>query len=276
MRFSIISLFLVLFSLGLLALGICDVIGIVHIKKALPFLYVNRFLDLPSFLIVAGGTLSNAFIIYPPHLLATSFSKLFLLFSQSKDNQKQLEKDIDSVVSWANEYKTNRIEFLRTIQDRQTHDFSAYLFSLVSTNYSIDEVKIIGEASINEHHNKYLKIADVFKNMGNSGPAFGMFGTLFGLVYMLSSLDDPSKIGPGLATGLLVTLYGVSMTHLLFFPMSKKILLNAEYNLIREEMLLEGIELIADNKSPLFIKDKLQTYLDRAYTMKQLKNENKK
>jgi hypothetical protein len=53
-------------------------------------------------------------------------------------------------------------------------------------------------------------------------------------------------------------------------------MLNADYNKIREELILEGVQLIAENKSPLFIKDKLQTYLDRSYTIKQLKAENKK
>jgi chemotaxis protein MotA len=99
--------------------------------------------------------------------------------------------------------------------------------------------------------------------MGNSGPAFGMFGTLFGLVYMLSSLDDPTKIGPGLALGLLVTLYGVSMTHLLFYPLSMKIMIDAEMVKVRELMILECAVMMMEDKSPIFIKDKLQASLDR-------------
>jgi chemotaxis protein MotA len=99
--------------------------------------------------------------------------------------------------------------------------------------------------------------------MGNSGPAFGMFGTLFGLVYMLSSLDDPTKIGPGLALGLLVTLYGVSMTHLLFYPLSMKIMIDAEMVKTRELMILECSVLLMEDKSPIYIKDKLLASLDR-------------
>jgi chemotaxis protein MotA len=276
MKFSILSFFWIIFSLTLLMTGILDIIGIIHLKEHFPYLFINRFLDLPSFLIVMGGLLTNAFIIYPSRLMRSAFAKMGQTFHQSINTQKVLQKDIESIVTWSNEYKTNRLEFLRTIQDKQKHDFTSYLFSLISTNYSIDEVRVIGETSIDENYSNSHKVSEVLKNMGNSGPAFGMFGTLFGLVYMLSSLDDPSKIGPGLATGLLVTLYGVTFTHLFFYPVSKKIMLSADYNKIREELMLEGVQLIAENKSPLFIKDKLQTYLDRSYTIKQLKAENKK
>jgi flagellar motor component MotA len=92
-----------------------------------------------------------------------------------------------------------------------------------------------------------------------------MFGTLFGLVYMLSSLDNPSAIGPGLALGLLATLYGVSSAHLIFFPLGKKVVFLSEIQRKRDEMILECASMIIAEKSALYIKDKLLSNLNLRY-----------
>ena len=268
-KFSILSLLLATCTFFILAGGIMNVIGMIHMEEALPFLFVNRFLDLPSFMIVMGGIFTNAFLIYPPHMVGKAFSYVPHIFSQSKFTHKLLFDEVDEIVSWATLYKADKLKFLNDIESKYKKQFPAYVFALVATNYSLEEVMIIGNNHIAEHQEEYKKSADLFKNMGNSGPAFGMFGTLFGLVYMLSSLDDPAKIGPGLAVGLLVTLYGVSMTHLFFYPLSKKILLNADYENLYESMILEGTQLILENKSPLFIRDKLLSNLDRKYAQQE-------
>ena len=263
MKFSFKSLLLIIVSMSLLGIGIADVIGVFHFKEMFPFLAFSKFFDIPSLFIVMGGLLTNAFIINSPGVIVEAFKYFGKIFSHQMITQQTLFKEVDEMVGWATEYKRNRVEFLNRIQTAKSGDFSAYVFSLVSTNYSVDEVITVSEAQINEQVKRSKKNSEVFKNMGNSGPAFGMFGTLFGLVYMLSSLDDPTKIGPGLALGLLVTLYGVSMTHLLFYPLSMKIMIDAEMVKVRELMILECAVMIMEDKSPIFIKDKLQASLDR-------------
>jgi chemotaxis protein MotA len=263
MKFSFKSLLLIIVSMSLLGIGIADVIGVFHFKEMFPFLAFSKFFDIPSLFIVTGGLLTNAFIINSPGVILEAFKYFGKIFSHPMITQRTLFKEVDEMVGWATEYKRNRVEFLNRIQTAKSGDFSAYVFSLVSTNYSVDEVITVSEAQINEQVKRSKKNSEVFKNMGNSGPAFGMFGTLFGLVYMLSSLDDPTKIGPGLALGLLVTLYGVSMTHLLFYPLSMKILIDAEMVKVRELIILDCAVMMMEDKSPIFIKDKLQATLDR-------------
>ena len=272
MKFSFKSLVLILVSLSLLGFGIADVIGAVHFKKMFPFLAFSRFFDIPSLFIVTGGLLTNAFIINSPGVIVEAFKYFGKIFSHSTITQSTLFTEIDEMVSWAGEYKKNRVEFLNKIQSNKSGDFAGYVFSLVSTNYSVDEVIMVAESQINEQLKRSKKNSEVFKNMGNSGPAFGMFGTLFGLVYMLSSLDDPTKIGPGLALGLLVTLYGVSMTHLLFYPLSMKIMIDAEIVKVRELMILESAVFMMEDKSPIFIKDKLLASVDRRLVAIRTKN----
>jgi len=81
-------------------------------------------------------------------------------------------------------------------------------------------------------------------------------------------MDDPSKIGPGLALGLLVTLYGVSFTHLLFFPLAKKLKIAADKERLNEELMVEGIYLMLERKTEIFIKDSLEAQIERKYIQK--------
>ncbi len=265
MKFSPISLVLIILTLGLLSVGIMDVIGVLHFKKMFPFLNFSKFFDIPSLFIVMGGLLTNAFIINSPGAIFEAFKYFGKIFSHSSVTQQALHQEVDTFVDWAKEYKRNRIEFLNRMSSHND-PFVKYIFSLLGTNYNVEELITISEIKIEEQVSRLKKHSEVFKNMGNSGPAFGMFGTLFGLVFMLSSLDDPTKIGPGLALGLLVTLYGVSMTHLLFYPLSMKIMIDAENIKTRENLILECAVLMLEDKSPVYIKDRLLATIDRRIT----------
>ena len=93
------------------------------------------------------------------------------------------------------------------------------------------------------------------------GSAFGMIGTLIGLVKMLSTLDDPSRVGPGMATALLTTLYGAVMAYLLFAPLARKLALNSKKEVLVREMMLEGILSILSGQNPRIIQEKLKSFL---------------
>lgn len=263
MKFSLSTLLVVILSLGLLFIGIADVIGIFHIKKLFPILAFSRFFDIPSLFIVMGGLLTNASIIYSPRIVGSAFKKVLFIFSHSKNSEENLLEEIETISSWSEKFNSNKVQFFNEMIESNKTGFRAFLFKLSSTNYPTEEILEISRVQIRQNFKETKKLADVFNNMGHSGPAFGMFGTLFGLVYMLSSLDDPSKIGPGLALGLLVTLYGVSLTHLVFYPLAKKLVLAAESEMIREELVLEGFILILEQKPPMFIRDYLSANASR-------------
>lgn len=264
MKFSISTVIVVVLSIGLLGLGIIDVIGIIHFKKIFPFLAFSRYFDIPSLCIITGGLLTSSSIMFSPKIVGKAFSKVFKVFSHSKYTDDKLIESAKTASAWVNPYNQNRVAFLNDITTKEKDNIIGYLFGLVSANYQKEEFAEIAQKYIHTHFKENKKYSEVFKTMGNSGPAFGMFGTLFGLVYMLSSMEDPSKIGPGLALGLLVTLYGVSFTHLLFFPLSKKLLIAAEKEKQNEELLLTGIYLILEKKTEIYIKDSLMAEINRS------------
>ncbi len=101
--------------------------------------------------------------------------------------------------------------------------------------------------------------------MAAASPAFGMIGTLVGLIIMLDGMGgDPTQLGAGLAVALLTTLYGVIFARLVFMPAATKIMQREQIVRFRNFLVAEGLALLADRKSPRFIQDKMNSFLDPA------------
>ena len=101
----------------------------------------------------------------------------------------------------------------------------------------------------------------IFFSIAESAPAFGMFATLFGLILMLSALDDPSEIGIGLAVALLTTMYGVVISYLFALPIAEKLDQKAKEDQSNRVLMIECICLIQEMKNPTQMWDFLESYL---------------
>jgi chemotaxis protein MotA len=101
----------------------------------------------------------------------------------------------------------------------------------------------------------------VFQGMGSYGPAFGMIGTLIGLVQMLANLDDPSSIGPSMAVAMITTFYGALIANLIFIPMAEKLSGRNEEEITNMNIIFEGIISIREGEHPKLMEDKLRIYI---------------
>jgi chemotaxis protein MotA len=104
----------------------------------------------------------------------------------------------------------------------------------------------------------------VFKGMGTMAPAFGMIGTLIGLVNMLSNLSDPSSIGPAMAVALLTTFYGAVMANCVFLPMATKLEERSAEDALFMQIMIEGVASLQRGDHPTVVKEKLQAFLSPA------------
>jgi chemotaxis protein MotA len=105
--------------------------------------------------------------------------------------------------------------------------------------------------------------AQVLRSMAIAAPAFGMVGTLIGLIIMLDNMgDDPGQIGAGLAVALVTTLYGIMLARLIFAPAATKLQQREEIFRFRNYMIVEGLSMLADEASPRHIQDHMNSYLD--------------
>jgi len=114
---------------------------------------------------------------------------------------------------------------------------------------------------LQERHSTGKKILEF---MGASAPAFGMIGTLIGLVQMLANLEDPSSIGTGMATALLTTFYGAFAANLIFIPLAGKLGIYSQKESTVMEMIIEGVCSIAQGENPTIVREKLHAFVSKS------------
>ena len=105
----------------------------------------------------------------------------------------------------------------------------------------------------------------ILEFMGASAPAFGMIGTLIGLIQMLGSLSSPDGIGAGMATALITTFYGALLANLLFNPLAGKLGIRSKRESMLREMILEGVLCIVRGESPTNAREKLQSFVSAGH-----------
>ena len=149
------------------------------------------------------------------------------------------------------------------IGNESKNNFIKYVTSLIGTGYSQEEIQGFSETTIEEHYFRHLSEANILNTMASASPAFGMIGTLIGLIVMLGNMEDPSQMGPGLSVALMTTLYGVLAARFIFQPCSTKVRQLLGIQRFREYLLLEGFMLILNKRSAFYIQDRLNSYLDR-------------
>jgi chemotaxis protein MotA len=222
---------------------------------------LKAFIDIPSMIVVVGGMLCAVMIHFSlPQFLSifAVIKKTFLVKVPSpseiiqqmvnfaavsrRDGALALEEQIRKV---DNQFI---VKGLQMLVDGQEEDVVRDMMSL--------EVQYI-----QERHNLGKKILEF---MGAAAPAFGMIGTLIGLVQMLQNLSDPSQIGKGMAVALLTTFYGAVMANLMFIPLAGKLGVYSKAEVLAMEMTVEGICAISRGENPTVVREKMQSFISPA------------
>jgi chemotaxis protein MotA len=261
MKFTFSSFLGFIISLLVLLTGSADTVGAIKLTKSLPSFLQIPFLDFASLFVVVGGMLSGLFVMYPAFTVFKALGSIKNMFSHYSGKLEVLEEEIKNITKYKEEFVADKNGFIERMSRSNNDKITKYLFELVSTNYTSHEVREIGEVYIDKRSSEEIKKADVLDMMAITSPAFGMFGTVLGLIVMLQNLDDPSAIGPGLSLALLTTLYGTAFANLLFAPLAKKIRFNSVLNTTREQLILEGIIMVKDGRSAIMIKDQLYSFI---------------
>ena len=215
------------------------------------------FVNVPSFLIVVGGGLAATVIRFP---LTNVFQALILggkvAFTHKKVEPKDMIEEITGLAEIVRKDGPLGLENAEI-----TFDSVKKGAQMVADGY---EPNVIS-AMMERERDLYLERLDegqrIYKAIGDAAPAFGMIGTLVGLVQMLSTMDDPSTIGPSMAVALLTTLYGAVIANLIALPISDKLSAKSKIEDISQTLAIDGILQIRDSKNPAIIKEMLMAYL---------------
>ena len=140
-------------------------------------------------------------------------------------------------------------------------DFLRKGLQLIVDGTESDQIREVMFIELNTLQRRNKMGSNILAFMGESAPAFGMIGTLIGLVQMLRQLDDPSKIGVGMATALLTTFYGALLANLFFIPLSGKLQTRGREEETVRQMMIEGLQGIQAGLNPSVLEDRLASFL---------------
>ncbi len=170
-------------------------------------------------------------------------------------------EEIERIVEYANLARKEGLLALESKLQEVDDSFFAKGIQLVIDGFGADTVRDIMELEADWQRQRHGVGKKIMDQMGAFAPAFGMIGTLVGLVQMLQNLSDPSMIGVGMATALLTTLYGAMLSNMVFLPLSGKLEILAGNESILRDLMIEGIVAIQSGEKPALIKEKLKCFL---------------
>ncbi|HLV00434.1 MAG TPA: MotA/TolQ/ExbB proton channel family protein [Acidobacteriota bacterium] len=214
------------------------------------------FVDLLSIFIVVGGTVATTLIRFPFGRLTTTAGVVKHAFSHYLPDPEEVIAELVALARKA------RQEGLLSLEDYQTDDpFLEQGIQLVVDGNEAEAVEMVLMTDIRYLRQRHRNGQEILKSIGEAAPAFGMIGTLIGLVIMLTNLEDVSTLGPAMAVAILTTLYGALISNLLALPIAKKLEVRSREETLNRELILVGLLNILKGENPRMMETVLRAFL---------------
>ncbi len=220
------------------------------------------FVSIPSLILVLGGTLANGFISYQGPYVVKALRSIMDIFSHAKTNETILVGEAERVVEWSRIVSTQgQVALEQHIKAKGNDELLSYGIQLVADGVDSDAVRDFLTNRVETGHERQMRQVEILRNMASSAPAFGMIGTLVGLIIMLDGLADASTLGSGLAVAMLTTLYGVLFARFIFQPAADKTAQREEISRFRNLLMMEGFVMLSEGRSTSFIRNRIASFL---------------
>ena len=217
---------------------------------------LTNFLNIPGIMIVLGGTIASILLTFPFKDVIKAFQAAFFVLYEPKVDPNHMVK---TIIKLSN---ISRRQGLFTLGRIDTNNLILKKgCNLIADGAEEDVIRNALRTEIESLKHRHFNIQDVFTKMATFSPAFGMIGTLIGLVQMLNKLSDPSTIGPGMAVALLTTFYGSILSTLFFLPIAGKLKARTMTEVINMEIIFEGAIAMLQNNNPLMVFERLSSFI---------------
>lgn len=217
------------------------------------------FVDLPSLLLVLGGTLGATLIRNPMASVLGTFSVVRKAFARQRQEPEAIIRQVVDLSRRA------RRESLLALERIPVADpFLARGIALCADGVEPDQIRTILQTEIAATSARHRRGQEVLEGIGAAAPAFGMVGTLIGLVRMLASLDNPKTLAPAMGLAMLTTLYGALIAYLFALPLADKLKVISREQTLVMSVCLEGSVGIAQGEHPSAIEERLRAFVDTA------------
>ncbi|NLG69786.1 MAG: motility protein A [Firmicutes bacterium] len=218
-------------------------------------------LDPASFVLVLGGTIAATIANYSGAQLRNAWRVLRIA---ATGRPLDPEHFIRLIVSLAEKARREGLLAMEEEAERLSDPFLRKGIQLVVDGTDPELVRNILDIELTFIEERHRQGQALFESLGGYAPAFGMIGTLVGLIRMLGRLDDPSTVGPALALALLTTLYGALLAYLVFNPIAGKLRVKNEQETMVRQIMIEGVLSIQAGENPRIVEEKLRSFLPPA------------
>lgn len=223
---------------------------------------VVTFIDIASFFIVIGGLIGSLLINF-------KFEQIRLFSTVLRESFRKNDQKVSELIRLFIQLSERaRKEGLLALEDELEDVDDEFIKKGIMLAIDGIEPEVINEimnAEIIALEDKHQKGRILLEKAGEYAPAWGMIGTLIGLVLMLNNLEDPSSLGPNMAVALLTTLYGTVLANLVFLPMAGKLENRTEEEIFLKQIIIEGIIGVQSGQNPRILEEKLSAFLHSSF-----------
>ncbi|MCT4641751.1 MAG: motility protein A [Bacteriovoracaceae bacterium] len=235
-----------------LVLGMLAIIGSILAGGS-----IAAFIDVPSVLVVGGGVIAAVFVKWPMDQIKTIVPVYLKSILVTSSNPQEVIEEIQKLA------ETARRESVFALEKVPVEDpFLKKAVTLAADNRPPEVITSILQLEIDSMKERHTTGADILDNIGADGPAFGMIGTLIGLVLMLQNLSGgPEQLGKSMAVAMLTTFYGAVLANLFATPVATKLKFYSKNEILKMNIIIAGVLGIVAGENPRVIREKLDSFL---------------
>ncbi len=219
---------------------------------------LRTFSEPSSYLIVFGGAFSAFLVTFPLVRVLRLGGVVRQVFSKPRQSPEDLIREL---VRYAETARRDGILALDNMTGQMKDPFIIRGIRMAVDGTEPDLIRQILESELDTIAERHRQGKQLLDNLAKYTPAFGMIGTLIGLVIMLNHMDDPARIGPGMAVALLTTFYGAVAAYAVFAPMADKLAIRSREEILMKEIIIRGVMSIQSGDNPRIVETKLNTFL---------------
>ncbi|MBI4560291.1 MAG: MotA/TolQ/ExbB proton channel family protein [Candidatus Hydrogenedentes bacterium] len=216
------------------------------------------FWNPPSLILVIGGTIASTLINYPLKDVLSVMGTVRKAFIHKSTSPESL---IEKLVSFATVARREGILALESHASQAGDEFLERSVQLAIDGTAPELIKDILTTELAFMEDRHSLGQAVLATIGTMAPAYGMIGTLIGLVQMLTTMEDPSKIGAGMSVAILTTLYGALIANMFCIPAAGKLKVRTSNEMLTKEIIIEGILSIQSGDNPRVVEQKLKAFV---------------
>ena len=242
----------------LIGLILCFGLVIFGITVEDGFGVLQNFVDFPSILITFGGAFCSTLASFKMNDFLTGIKGFSIALKQQKFEQTEI---IKKIIELSNVARKEGLLALEEAAESLDDQFMKKGILLIVDGTEPDLVRAILETELECIEQRHKKVSTFWDTLAAMGPAWGMIGTLIGLINMLQKMSDPNTIGPSMAVALITTFYGSMLANWIATPIANKLRSNNGEEITLKEVMIEGLLSIQAGENPRVIEEKLKSFL---------------